>query len=85
MHAEPPHPPAPPEPARLLPPPAPLARGLGLVALVVATLTAAGALLRISAWLAPLSLFLGAAAALAAWGAAVQLTGGEKVDDHPWV
>jgi hypothetical protein len=38
-----------------------------------------------SAWLAPVALGLGLTAALAAWGAAVQWVGGEKVDDHPWV
>jgi hypothetical protein len=28
---------------------------------------------------------LGVAALLAAWAAAIHLTGGEKFDDHPWV
>ena len=60
----------------------------GLALLTLTALTVAGTILagRLSGWLliavvpvtAPIAL-------LATWGAAVQLTGGEKFDDHPWV
>ena len=55
--------------------------------LLLAALAVAGAraTLRASWLLAPLALALLAVAALAGWGAAVQLSGGAHMDDHPWV
>lgn len=85
MHDDALHPPAEPEPTRVLPRGPEMARGVGLAALMVVAVLGARTLVRASAWLAPLSLALAAAAMLAAWGAAVQFTGGEKVDDHPFV
>jgi hypothetical protein len=67
-------------------PPAPLlVRGIGLVALTAVMVVCARALIRTSSLLGPAAIGLLAGAFLAAWGAAVALTGGEKVDDHPWV
>ena len=80
-----PHPPAEPEPRRLVPQPAFVVRSAGLAALAIAAAGGGWAVLRISAWLAPVALGLGLTAAVAAWGALVQWVGGEKVDDHPWV
>lgn len=84
-HDVPPHDPAPPEPRFRLPERGMVIRGAGFTA-------AAGALgwLALSgiqkSWLlAPVSAVLGLAGALAAWAAAVHLTGGEKFDDHPFV
>ena len=80
-----PHPPATPEPRRIVPQPAFVVRALGLVALAGGAGLGALLLLRTSLWLAPVALLAGATALLSAWGAAVQWVGGEKVDDHPWV
>ncbi len=80
-----PHPPAEPEPRRLVPQPAFLVRAVGLAGLALAAAGGAWAALRVSAWLAPFALALGLTAAVAAWGAVVQWVGAEKVDDHPWV
>lgn len=80
-----PHPPAEPEPRRLFPQPVFVLRAIGLVTLASGLGAGAVALLRRSAWFAPLSLLFGASAALTAWAAAVQWVGSEKVDDHPWV
>lgn len=80
-----PHDPAPPEPRRVLPPGEMLARGLALLGLAAALLFAAWSLAQRSILLAPLGLLAAGGAGLAAWGAAIELTGGEKFDDHPWV
>ena len=85
VHSLPPHEPAPPEPRRLLPEPETLVRGAGLAALAVAAGWAAIASWRVSWFLAPASAAFGAASLLAAWAAAIHLTGGEKFDDHPFV
>ncbi len=79
------HEPAEPDAKRLLPEPDMLVRGIGLG--LLALLTGAG--LRESlrhGWLfLPLAIPLAVASLLAAWAAAIHLTGGEKFDDHPWV
>ena len=85
VHSAPPHEPAPPEPRRLLPEPETLVRGAGLAALAVAAGWAALASWRVSWVLAPASAVLGAGSLIAAWAAAIHLTGGEKFDDHPFV
>lgn len=81
-----PHKPVPPEPKRLLPERPLLVRGLGLAALA-GTLGFAGfRVFRSHAVLGALpALVLEAGALLAAWAAAIHLTGGERFDDHPWV
>ncbi|HEX6031253.1 MAG TPA: hypothetical protein VFY90_07460 [Tepidiformaceae bacterium] len=85
MHEPALHPPAEPEPARIVPAAPLLVRGIGLLVLTAATIVSARALMRVSSVLVPVAIGLLAGAFLAAWGAAVALTGGEKVDDHPWV
>lgn len=56
----------------------------GLVVLAALAVAAASASLRASWLLAPVALVLLAIAALAGWGAAVQLSGGARMDDLPW-
>jgi len=80
-----PHKPAPPEPRRLLPETPLLIRGLGLAALAAALGVKADLAHRASWLLTPLAAVLGAGGFLAAWAAAIELTGGEKFDDHPYV
>lgn len=82
-----PHDPAPPEPRRLIPERPMLIRGLALMALAVAALLAAFSSIQKAGWLAAISVapLLALTSALAAWAAAIHLTGGEKFDDHPWV
>ncbi|HEY4669327.1 MAG TPA: hypothetical protein VIH05_06095 [Tepidiformaceae bacterium] len=85
-HGGAPHPPAPPEPRHLLPPWPIFLRGVGLFAMALTLLAFAWKVVRLSLLLgAPVALVLGAGGLLAAWGAAIHLTGGEKFDDHPWV
>lgn len=62
-----------------------LANGGALLLLAALTLAGARACLRAGWALAPLALPLLAVAVLAGWGAAIQLTGGARMDDHPWV
>lgn len=80
-----PHPPAPPE-GRRLPHPQMVLRGAGLAALA-GTLAVGGVRLARSAGpLAfPLVIIVEISGLLAAWAAAIHLTGGERFDDHPWV
>ena len=59
--------------------------GAGLLLLAALAVAGARATLRASWLLAPVALALLAVAALAGWGAAVQLSGGAHMDDHPWV
>jgi hypothetical protein len=85
-HGGAPHPPAPPEPRRLLPPWPLFIRGLGLLAIALSFFALGWRVVRASLLLgAPLSLVLATGGVLAAWAAAIHLTGGEKFDDHPWV
>jgi hypothetical protein len=84
-HHEAPHEPAPPEERHLLPAQPLLLRGIGLAALAVGLSWAAVSLPARSRVLVPISLALGVAGFLSAWGSAVQLTGGVKHDDHPFV
>lgn len=60
-------------------------RGLALAAAALALVRLAASITRASAWLLPLSLVLVGAAVGAAWASAIQLTGGVRHDDHPWV
>lgn len=82
-----PHEPAPPEPRRRIPEGPMLVRGLGLMALAVVALLLALGSVRKAGVIAALSIgpALAITSALAAWAAAIHLTGGEKFDDHPWV
>lgn len=81
-----PHKPAPPEPKRLLPERAMLARGLGMLGASGALLLGGITLGRWN-WVAGLlaAPVVAVAGGLFAWAAAIHLTGGEKFDDHPWV
>ncbi len=62
-----------------------LANGGALLLLTAIAIAGARAALRTSWLLAPASVALLAIAALAGWGATVQLSGGAHMDDHPWV
>ena len=84
-HAEPPHDPAPPEPRQIVPPRPLLLRGIALAAAGVVMAWLAFAAANKSLLLAPLTLVLGLGGLLSAWAAAVQLTGGVKHDDHPFL
>lgn len=80
-----PHPPAPREPRDLLPPWPIFIRGLVLLAMAFTLIAFAWKVVRLSLILgAPVSVVLGVAGLLAAWAAAIHLTGGEKFDDHHW-
>lgn len=59
----------------------------GLALLLLAAIAIAGVVfsLGFSWWFAPAALVLVPVAGLAAWGALVQLSGGARMDDHPWV
>lgn len=84
-----PHEPAAPEQRRLIPERPLLVRGVALLAMALAALFGLFGLFgatQKAGWLAivfapPLLL----TALLAAWAAAIHLTGGERYDDHPWV
>lgn len=80
-----PHSPAEPEARKLLPP-------LGLLWRAVLLLLGAGfaflvakEAVQYSLWLTPVALAAALAGALAAWAGLIEITGGEKFDDHPWV
>lgn len=62
-----------------------LANGGSLLLLAALALAGARACLRAGWALAPLALLPLIVAALAGWGAAIQLSGGARMDDHPWV
>jgi len=80
-----PHPPAPPEPRRIVPERPMLVRGLGLAGLAGALFWAGWNAGGKSWLLAPAGMILGAGGVLSAWAAAIHLTGGERFDDHPFV
>jgi hypothetical protein len=80
-----PHEPAPPEPRWRMPQRAMLVRGAGLAALATVAAWFGIASARTSWLLAPVTIGLGAVSLLAAWAAAIHLTGGEKFDDHPFI
>ena len=61
------------------------AKAGGLLALAALAVAAARGAINASWLLAPVALVFLAIAALAGWGAAVQLSGGAHMDDHPWV
>lgn len=85
-HGGAPHAPAPPEPRHFLPPWPIFIRGAGLLAVAATLFAIAWKAVRLSLILgAPISLVLGVTGLLAAWAAAIHLTGGERFDDHPWV
>jgi hypothetical protein len=72
--------------ARRLPPWAIAWRGLGLAGLAAALALGTWGLSHRSPWLGlTAGPVLGLGALLAAWAAAIHLTGGEKFDDHPCV
>ncbi|MXY88077.1 MAG: hypothetical protein F4Y92_04395 [Dehalococcoidia bacterium] len=77
-----------PEPAPSAPEPlhwTQVANGGGLLVLAALFVAGARAMLKASWLFAPVALVLLGLAALAGWGAAVQLSGGVHTDDHPWV
>jgi hypothetical protein len=80
-----PHDAAPPEPRWQIPQRPMLVRGAGLAVLAALAGWSAIASARTSWLFAPVAVGLGAASLLAAWAAAIHLTGGEKFDDHPFV
>ncbi len=84
-HAEPPHEPAPPEQRQIVPPRPLLLRGVALAIASVAMAWLALAAANKSLLLAPLTVLLGISGVLSAWAAAIQLTGGVKHDDHPFL
>ncbi|MDE2670290.1 MAG: hypothetical protein OXI51_11605 [Chloroflexota bacterium] len=59
--------------------------GGGLLALAAFSVAAARGTLGASWLFAPVALVFLGIAALAGWGAAVQFSGGARMDDHPWV
>jgi hypothetical protein len=79
-----PHEPDPPDLLRLIPDWDMFVRGLGLGGLAIMAALAARRTFR-RWWLMPLAVPLAATSFLAAWAAAIHITGGEKFDDHPWV
>ena len=80
-----PHEPAPEEPRQLIPEWPLLVRGLLLAGAAAISVMAAWKTARASAWLLPVSAVATLGGVLAAWASAIQLTGGVKHDDHPWV
>ena len=62
-----------------------LANGGALLALAALAIAGARVSLRLSWLLAPAAGVLLVIAVLAGWGAAIQLSGGTHMDDHPWV
>lgn len=63
-----------------------LVRGLGLGALAAGFgVAAVVSIQKLGVLAAPLAGLLGLGGALAAWAAAIHVTGGELFDDHPWV
>jgi len=60
-------------------------RGLALAVTALALVRLATSVMRASAWLLPLSLVLVGGALSTAWASAIQVTGGVRHDDHPWV
>ena len=61
-------------------------RGVGLLAMAAGAVTGAAVSIQKLGWLGtPLAGVFGICGVLAAWAAAIHLTGGEKFDDHPWV
>ena len=80
-----PHEPAPAEPRWRVPHPAMLVRGVCLALMAVATGWLGVGVAQKNWVFAPASLVLAAVSLLAAWAAAIHLTGGEKFDDHPFV
>ena len=80
-HAE--EPPRPPEPK--IPPFALLWRGVALGALSLGLVRVGLGLLGKHPAMLPVGAVLAVGSLLAAWGSAIQLTGGTKHDDHPWV
>ncbi len=80
-----PHPPAEPQPRRVLPPFALLWRGIALLGLAFAAFFGAEECVRRSWFFLPVASVLGIAGLLAAWAGLIEVTGGEKFDDHPWV
>ena len=63
-----------------------LFRGFSLLILAFLIVGVVVFLATVSIWLALIATPIVAPVVfLAAWGAAVQLSGGEKFDDHPWV
>lgn len=70
---------------KTLPPFALLWRGLALILLAGASLFTAKEVVGRSWLFLPFSAVLGVAGMLAAWAGLIEVTGGEKFDDHPWV
>ena len=62
-----------------------LANGAALLALAALAITGARASLRTHWLFAPAAAVLLVISVLAGWGAAIQLSGGTQMDDHPWV
>ncbi len=80
-HAQ--EPPRPPEPK--LPPFSLLWRGVALGGLALAMARVGFGFMGKHPALFPVGAVLAIGSVLAAWGSAIQLTGGTKHDDHPWV
>lgn len=80
-----PHDPAPPEPRRIIPERSLLWRGAVLAGVATGAGWMAKAALGKSALLLPFAVALGVVGLLSAWAGVIYLTGGEKLDDHPFV
>lgn len=68
-----------------LPPADALLKGGMLAVLAAAAFAVAARTLRSSPLFAPAAVALAGLGLISGWAAAIQLTGGEKFDDHPWV
>ena len=80
-----PHAPADAAPRHILPPFALLWRGLALIAFAAIGFLGAEETARRSWFLLPASGALTLIGLLAGWAGVIEITGGEKFDDHPWV
>lgn len=80
-----PHEPAAPGPRYVMPPFALLWRGIVLLMLAAVAFFGAEEAVRRNWLMLPVSSVLGITGVLAAWAGLIEVSGGEKFDDHPWV
>jgi len=80
-----PHPPADLDPRKLLPPFALLWRAVLLLLGAGFAFLGAKEAVQYSWWLTPIAVVSAGVGVLAGWAGLIEITGGEKFDDHPWV